>query len=78
MKQASAYCDVCDERVYAVGQKPNHVLHLILTLVTAGLWGIVWILLAAGTIGNYRCTQCGSRVSPISSGDAGRKIKRKH
>ncbi len=30
-----------------VGGKPtNHVLHLILTLVTFGFWGIVWIVMA--------------------------------
>jgi hypothetical protein len=28
-------------------EKPvNHVLHLILTLVTFGLWGIVWLVLS--------------------------------
>jgi hypothetical protein len=30
----------------AKGKELNHVLHLILTLVTVGLWGIVWIALA--------------------------------
>lgn len=25
----------------------NHALHLILTLLTCGLWGIVWIIVAA-------------------------------
>lgn len=71
MKQASGYCDVCERRVYATGRAPNHVLHLVLTVFTGGLWGIVWALLAAGTIGNYRCTRCGSRVAKVS-GDAGR------
>jgi hypothetical protein len=28
------------------GTKVNHVLHLILTLVTLGLWAIVWIVVA--------------------------------
>jgi hypothetical protein len=28
------------------GHRPNHVLHLILTLVTLGIWAIVWILVA--------------------------------
>jgi hypothetical protein len=30
----------------ATGNRVNHVLHLILTIVTVGLWGIVWIILA--------------------------------
>lgn len=29
------------------GQPVNHVLHVILTLVTCGLWGIVWIIIVA-------------------------------
>ena len=28
------------------GHRPNHVLHLILTLITLGVWAIVWILVA--------------------------------
>ncbi|NYH51425.1 hypothetical protein HNR06_001014 [Nocardiopsis arvandica] len=31
--------------VIRYGKPINHVLHLILTLVTCGLWGIVWIIL---------------------------------
>lgn len=27
------------------GKPVNHILHLILTLVTVGLWGIVWLIL---------------------------------
>ena len=27
------------------GKKPNHILHLILSLVTFGFWIIVWLLL---------------------------------
>jgi hypothetical protein len=27
--------------------KTNHILHLLLTLVTCGLWGIVWMIVAA-------------------------------
>jgi hypothetical protein len=31
----------------ATDEKINHILHLILTLLTFGLWGIVWIILAS-------------------------------
>ena len=33
-------------RLFAVGSRPNHVLHLILTIITFGWWAIVWIILA--------------------------------
>jgi hypothetical protein len=34
------------QAVLVRGSQPNHVLHLILTLLTLGLWAIVWIALA--------------------------------
>lgn len=27
------------------GRRVNHILHLLLTIVTAGVWGIVWLLI---------------------------------
>jgi hypothetical protein len=29
------------------GRRVNHILHLLLTIVTVGLWAIVWIIVAA-------------------------------
>lgn len=29
------------------GRRTNHLFHLILTILTGGLWGIVWIIVAA-------------------------------
>ena len=41
----------------ATGNRINHVLHLILTIVTLGLWAIVWIILAiAGGIKRHMIT----------------------
>lgn len=34
------------QAVLVKGHRLNNTLHLILTLVTVGLWGIVWIALA--------------------------------
>jgi len=41
---------------------PNHVLHLLLTLFTAGLWLVVWILIAlsASGAGEAKCGKCGT------------------
>jgi len=35
------------EAVFTFIQTPNHVLHGILTVLTAGLWLIVWLVVAA-------------------------------
>jgi Na+-transporting NADH:ubiquinone oxidoreductase subunit NqrC len=37
------------QAVLVRGHRLNNTLHLILTIVTAGLWGIVWLLLAIFT-----------------------------
>jgi hypothetical protein len=39
----------------------NHVLHLILSLVTGGIWLVVWLLLALGSKKNdlFTCQACG-------------------
>ena len=34
------------QAVLVKGSKPNHILHLILFLVTAGFWLPVWIFIA--------------------------------
>lgn len=34
------------QAVLVQGHRPNHVLHLLLTVFTLGLWLIVWIIVA--------------------------------
>jgi hypothetical protein len=38
----------------------NHVLHLLLSLVTFGLWLAVWFI--ASLNNGYMCSRCGGRV----------------
>ena len=35
------------QAVMVKGHRPNHILHLILTILTFGLWAVVWLLLTA-------------------------------
>lgn len=53
--------------VLAVAKTPNHILHLLLTLITSGLWIIVWIVLSFSTR-VFRCTQCGAKTSDKAPG----------
>jgi hypothetical protein len=71
MKQTTGFCPTCQRQRYAIGTTVNHLLHLVLTLLTLGLWGFVWLFLWATTLSNYRCTKCGSKVSRVG-GYAGR------
>lgn len=34
------------QAVIVKGKRPNHILHLLLTIFTLGLWAFVWIMLA--------------------------------
>ena len=31
------------QAILVTGHRPNHILHLILTVFTLGLWGFVWL-----------------------------------
>jgi len=35
------------QAVMVRGHRPNHILHLILSIITLGVWLIVWLLVAA-------------------------------
>ena len=57
----SKFCRVCERQTAFVKEGPNHVLHLLLSVVTFGIWLIVWFLLGLMSgARSYRCSQCGS------------------
>jgi hypothetical protein len=37
---------VTHPEIHTVRTGPNHALHAVLTLLTCGLWGFVWIVIA--------------------------------
>jgi len=55
----SGFCKSCEERRKLFRKGSNHVLHLILTLLTVGLWAIVWLGVSI-KFGGWRCDTCGS------------------
>lgn len=60
VKQSSSYCHTCQRQ--SLFQKPgiNHLLHLILSVLTLGLWLFVWLILAMINAGKpERCVTCG-------------------
>lgn len=53
-------CPDCGEKRPFEKERINHVLHLLLTLVTAGLWLVVWVVLGLlSMLRPYRCRACG-------------------
>jgi hypothetical protein len=69
--QTSGWCHVCQQQRMMTKPKINHVLHLILTLVTLGLWSLVWITLAIiNASKGSRCVQCGTKQGHGAPGPA--------
>lgn len=60
MQQTSMFCRYCKKRTLHQRPGTSHVLHLLLSLLTAGLWIIVWIGCAI-KIGGWRCSHCGTK-----------------
>lgn len=58
MQQTSKWCKHCKAQVLATRPGTNHILHLLLSIVTCGLWIVIWVL-SAIKIGGWRCTRCG-------------------
>lgn len=59
---STGYCKVCAKQTKIARPGTNHILHLILTVITFGIWSVIW-LLSAIKIGGWRCATCGARVS---------------
>ncbi len=37
------------EAVFEIGKRPNHILHLLLSIVTVGIWLLVWLIISMGS-----------------------------
>lgn len=59
VEEKSGFCEACNKQVMVRRKGTNHLLHLILSILTAGFWLIIWVL-ASVKFGGWRCTQCGS------------------
>lgn len=65
-KVASKFCWSCEAKKLHAASGPNHILHLILSVLTLGAWLIVWSWCAAFS-GGYRCQTCGEKYSWMRS-----------
>lgn len=55
------WCRTCGAYRRFEKEKANHILHLLLTIVTGGLWLIVWIMASCFGGSNWSCSVCGGR-----------------
>lgn len=59
-EKRGGFCRDCNRRVVVFRRGTNHILHLLLTVCTLGLWLIVWFG-SSVKFGGWRCTECGSK-----------------
>lgn len=65
-EKKSGHCKDCAKQSVVFRKGTNHILHLLLTLCTAGIWLIFWFGNAI-KFGGWRCIQCGSsKISNVS------------
>jgi hypothetical protein len=62
MPESRGYCVECRRNVLIRCAGPMHWLHLLLILITSGLWIPCWII-AAMMPGDWRCSRCGAKVA---------------
>jgi hypothetical protein len=62
--RSSAHCPVCREQRLIERATANNLLHLVLTVLTCGLWLIVWFFRGtAAETATWRCTVCGTSLA---------------
>ena len=67
MKYSTGYCKQCQKQMRIEKQNPNHILHLLLTIITGGFWGIIWLLLSLDLMmRSWICPVCGGKVKKNS------------
>ena len=60
------HCYKCQKKTLHIEQKINNILHLLLSVITAGVWIIVWVLLAIFHNKKTQCTVCGHNKGLIN------------
>lgn len=59
-KSTLGYCSKCGHHQLFENNQINHHVHLVLSIVTCGLWLVSWVSIFIGhQIRPWRCQQCG-------------------
>lgn len=65
MQYKSGFCANCNQGRKVERPKINHILHLLLSILTAGIWLLIWLGVSV-RVGGWRCEACGStKVSKV-------------
>lgn len=59
VRYKNAKCRNCGKNTKFIVNSPNHILHLLLTLITFGFWIIIWVFMGSESF----CDVCGKKES---------------
>jgi len=62
IEQTFRYCGRCRRSTMAYRPSASHILHLLLTILTGGIWLIVWFG-SCVRVGGWKCGTCGKQNS---------------
>lgn len=64
-KHENRVCNHCGHLQTVKIKKPNHILHIILSIVTAGVWLVIYAAAAMESLGvaSPKCVKCGKKMS---------------
>lgn len=57
--QHMEFCKICQKQTIHFAEKPNHILHLLLSIITVGIWVPMWILITLMCMFRNECSVCG-------------------
>jgi len=57
--QTMNYCRTCAKKTIFIGPDTSHLLHLVLSIITMGIWLPVWIIVHMNNATKMACSQCG-------------------
>lgn len=60
MKYTSGFCKLCESRNKLERKSPNHILHTLLSVISAGFWIPMWALISVWT-NPWTCSKCGTK-----------------
>jgi hypothetical protein len=60
--ESTGFCRVCNKQSLLRRRGTNHILHLLLTIVTFGWWSLAWLSFSLKLGGGWRCGQCGAKA----------------
>ena len=74
--QVSLYCKNCGKNTLHIQPSTSHVLHLLLSVFTFGIWLIVWFFVAQNNNNQGVCTICQTERGLFGTGPGKEKFHR--